>query len=162
MPLSYRLGWLRHARTLFVGQVTVEAIDQARIGAGIEVRVDAAWPEAVTLLGYTSEITASQTGKTLILKLTWEAQQSTPETLKVFVHLFNAQNERVAVSDTFFDIPSIVWQPNERLTTTHEFQALATGQYRIMVGLYSEATGERLYLPDWQDAVQLPLLRVDP
>jgi hypothetical protein len=104
--------------------------------------------------------------------LYWQVQDVVVEDLKVFVHLFSSEGTLVAQSDVVpvgWAYPTTAWQPGETVRDVHVISLdgeLPRGDYRVVVGMYDPATGERLALRDARglpiadDAAELFVLRV--
>ncbi len=98
-------------------------------------------------------------GDFLDLTLMWRTGQTPASDYTVFVHLLNAQGELVAQADSQpmgGRAPTSLWQPLERIRDPHALNLptdLATGEYRVAIGLYNSATGERLA---WLDEAENP------
>jgi hypothetical protein len=86
----------------------------------------------------------------LEVNVTWQPLQPFAEDWKVFVHLVDADGKILAQFDgqpLAGDYPTSHWIPGELIKDTYPlgFPAAASpGPYRVFLGLYNEATGERL------------------
>jgi hypothetical protein len=84
------------------------------------------------------------------LTLFWRARKLVPENLKVFAHLLNAKGELVAQRDSEPVgglRPTSGWEVGEAIEDRLGVllpNELPGGDYRIVVGLYDPATGDRL------------------
>ncbi len=114
----------------------------------------------VRLLGYGLEPTQPQAGQTLRLTLYWQAAAPVTQRYKVFTHLvgaeFNpetgsqlwAQKDNEPVADTR---PTTTWRKGEVIVDEYALPISAgapPGDYRLLVGLYDPATGERALVRD--------------
>ena len=101
------------------------------------------------LRGY-SLLPETQPGGELLLELHWESLQAVNENYQVFVHLLNADNEKLAQRDgqpVQWMRPTSTWQPGERITDRYGMvlpDDLPVGSYTISVGLYDPVNGQRL------------------
>lgn len=98
------------------------------------------------LLGYDLE-TAS--GREVRLRLHWQGEALMDKDYTVFVHLEKegrllAQHDAEPAGGNF---PTSLWEPGERIVDEHRLvvpSRVAPGEYRLVVGMYLLATGERL------------------
>jgi len=101
---------------------------------------------ALHLNGYTLEHAPGR----LLLSLSWSVTATSPGGLFVFLHLLDAQGQRVAQLDAPLDEGLFAaWQAGQQfggplpLTLPSELPA---GEYRLALGVYDPATGARLPL----------------
>jgi 4-amino-4-deoxy-L-arabinose transferase-like glycosyltransferase len=85
------------------------------------------------------------------INLYWRATAPIERDYTLFVHLVNGSGERVAQRDLpprHDDYPPSRWQAGELVIDRADLAipALPPGQYRLLIGLYDAATGERLPL----------------
>jgi hypothetical protein len=88
----------------------------------------------------------------------------------VFVHLVNGNGQIAAQHDSSPQssaYPTDLWLPGEVVIDTHTLSLPAdasSGDYTLRIGLYVQASGQRLVAPGWPDgAIALPTtIRVDP
>ncbi|MFN2200747.1 MAG: hypothetical protein ACK2UO_06045 [Caldilineaceae bacterium] len=132
----------------------VEELEQVGLGtvfgdpALVDVGIDDAngW---FRLRGY-SLSPETRPGGELLLELYWESLQPVDENYQVFVHLLNANSEKVAQRDgqpVQWMRPTSTWQPGERITDRYGIALppdLPGGEYTISVGLYDPVSGQRL------------------
>ena len=89
-------------------------------------------------------------GRPLTLTLKWIALGQADRDLTLFAHLINESGQAVAQHDKQpldGQFPTTRWQAGTQFTDQHVFQlpqAPAPGAYRIALGFYDAATGERL------------------
>jgi hypothetical protein len=126
------------------GHVTEMPAEATRSGAEVG--------NGLGLLGYTLPSTDVHPGGHPELTLYWTARERQAHPAKVFVHLFDSSGKLVAQHDAVpanWGYPTTDWQPGEvvrdrvRLALPGD---IAPGTYHIFVGMYDEATGERLPL----------------
>ena len=107
----------------------------------------------IELAGYDLPSGPWQPGDVLPLTLFWRAQVPVAGDYKVFVHLVDATGQIVAQNDAAPVAglrPTSSWSPGEVVVDPHGVllrgasQELAPGEYRLHVGIYLPATGERL------------------
>ena len=105
--------------------------------------------EAVRLWGYTLKGTF-EPGETPQVVLYWESVTPVQENWKVFVHLMDDAGDLVAQHDgvPFAEAsPTSTWRAGERIIDPHALELpadLPPGSYQVVVGMYREATAERL------------------
>jgi hypothetical protein len=123
---------------------------------------------ALRLRGYEAS-GALQPGGTTALQLAWQPQAPLAQDYWLFAHLLNAQGERVAQVD--LPLPTSDWEPPRiylsELALTLPADA-PPGTYRLIIGLYDPASGERLSLapehaadPALSGPHALPLTRLE-
>jgi hypothetical protein len=89
-------------------------------------------------------------GGELLVALRWEALQPVDYNYQVFVHLLNANDEKLAQRDgqpVQWMRPTSAWQPGETIVDRYAMllpEELPAGSYTIAVGLYDPVTGQRL------------------
>ncbi|CAG0935476.1 hypothetical protein TFLX_04317 [Thermoflexales bacterium] len=102
-------------------------------------------------------------GVVLCLHVTWQAAAALPTDHALFVHLLNEQGQLIAQSDVWPEVPASQWPAALTFTTRHAFDVprdLPPGDYRLEVGAYDIANGQRLLLQDGGESVQLTNLIV--
>jgi 4-amino-4-deoxy-L-arabinose transferase-like glycosyltransferase len=106
--------------------------------------------EAIVLRGYRLWDKVVEPGSTLRLTLDWEARTEVKEDYKVFVHLLDGEGRLVAQRDSVpvgGSRPTATWQGGEEISDNYGVMIplnAHAGRYQLVVGMYSEATGERL------------------
>jgi hypothetical protein len=136
----------------------------------------------VRLAGYDAPAGALAGGETLPVTLAWEALAEMESGYTVFVHLVDvdvreansqeeppvlhaeggiaAQRDRPPAQDGA-PYPTDLWLPGEIVADTVEIalpEDIPPGEYGVRVGLYIQATGQRLSVPGTADnAVRLPV-----
>lgn len=92
----------------------------------------------------------AQPGGEILLALRWESLRAVDQDFNVFVHLLNAQGEKVTQRDgqpVLWQRPTHTWQPGEEIVDRYGLLLppdLPAGPYTLSVGLYDPATGARL------------------
>lgn len=114
---------------------------------------------AATLLGVRWESADAQTTR---LTLVWRAENLTPVSYRVFVHVLDAAGAIIAQSDAEpagWSRPTTGWLPGEIVLDSHSLglglDKLAA--YRVVVGLYDPLTGQRLTNAAGRDSLTIPL-----
>lgn len=132
------------------------------------VAVDAVLGSSIRLLGYTLEsevdlhsrgvcesvqfrdAIAVHPGERLYLTLLWQATTEIPESYTVFTHLYDqreqiwGQEDSPPVSGSY---PTSLWLPDEKILDRYQIlldPGAPPGVYRLAVGMYDPATGDRL------------------
>ncbi len=90
-----------------------------------------------------------QPGQPLQINLYWRALAVMDRDYTLFIHVIDARGEHVTQRDLplrYGDYPTSHWQPGELVVERADFPlpALPPGEYRLDIGLYDAATGERL------------------
>ncbi len=102
-----------------------------------------------------------QPGAALSVTLSWQTDRYVDMDATVFVHLAGSDGRPVAQSDAPPQngaYPTSLWNPGERIDDAHVVPVpptLAPGVYRLIVGLYDQATERRVPLTTGADSVDL-------
>ncbi len=110
--------------------------------------------DALQLLGYKLDRTQYRAGETIPLALYWNANATPRASYKVFVHLVDANGVLRAQRDSIPQnnlLPTNRWFPGEYVTDEYTVNLpndLAAGEYRLVVGMYDEASNVRVPLFD--------------
>ncbi|MGQ9598503.1 MAG: glycosyltransferase family 39 protein [Anaerolineae bacterium] len=113
----------------------------------------------ITLEGYSLRIEPDSAE--VILR--WSTDRALDTEYTVFLHLVAADDPtRIAAQDDAPPLagrwPTSLWVPSRMVDDAHTVPLpadLAPGKYRLLVGLYEPGSGERLLLPDGNDALLL-------
>jgi 4-amino-4-deoxy-L-arabinose transferase-like glycosyltransferase len=122
----------------------------------MQFQMEAHLGEYATLLGYDLNTTTLKPGQTLDLTLYWQAGERMDVDYTVFVHVVDGQGGIQGQHDGHpMDgrRPTTGWVAGEVIADEHLIPLKADvtpGQYRIEVGMYHWATGERLLVYDAQ------------
>ncbi|HDQ71523.1 MAG TPA: hypothetical protein ENN19_05430 [Chloroflexi bacterium] len=117
-----------------------------------ETATDVQFAGDISLQGYDLNVSADQpdgSGHRIGLYLYWQSGDEITESLKVFVHVFDAQGALVAQDDAVpaqWTRDTRDWTPGESIVDFHMIQlpvSATSDSYEIAVGLYNPATGER-------------------
>jgi hypothetical protein len=90
---------------------------------------------------------AAKPGAPLALNLSWEVRAPPPADSMLFAHLIDASGQRVAQVDLPYATSS--WRPGHYVATDLPLALppdLPAGNYRLVIGLYDPASGQRLAL----------------
>jgi len=93
---------------------------------------------------------ATQPGEEILLTLRWQSLRAVRADYHVFVHLLDADNEKIAQRDgqpVQWLRPTSTWQPGEEIVDHYGLllpAETAGGDYTIAVGLYEPNSGQRL------------------
>jgi len=142
-----------------VGQVAVKDRIQTEPDA-IDHPVTANFAGQIELLGYDTTL---QPGE-LAVTLHWRALQPPVEDYSVFVHLLDAEGQIVAQHDGQPQngaYPTSVWDRGEVVADEHILDLpadLPAGRYRLRVGWYLPASGDRLPVVGDGDSVELEVV----
>lgn len=122
------------------------AQEQPLTERGVGIRFGA--PAWVRLNGYGLPKQATP-GGSLLVALEWESLRPVDKDYRVFVHLLDSGGTKLAQRDgqpVLWLRPTSGWQPGERIVDRYGLLLpadLPPGDYRVAVGLYDPATGER-------------------
>jgi hypothetical protein len=138
-----------HLETYLTTPVTVSSSDGGAfryfhvvsVEAGTAASI-AVW-ETAALLGVTLNDRTPRAGAQMDLLSTWSVSAKAPvPTLKIFVHMVDAQDNVVTQHDGL-DCPAAFWQPGDRIVQRHRLylpEDLAPGAYTLRIGLYDTET----------------------
>jgi hypothetical protein len=122
----------------------------------------------VRLAGYKLEQAQAQPGDTVYLTLYWQALQHPKRDYSVFIHLLDENDLTQAQNDSYpaaGSLPTSEWPLGQLIPDRHAVQIPATapapGKFKINVGVYDYATGQRLPV-NGQDQVTLGSLDLTP
>jgi len=114
------------------------------------VDVSATLGNQIELEGYDLSQRIWAPGEIISLTLFWKPEETLATDYRVFVHLLNDAGQPVAQTDTApvgGSRPTTTWRAGEEVRDPIGLllpPSLAEGEYRLVVGLYSPGTGERL------------------
>ena len=146
---------------LSLGTLTVRGRPHDMTPPQPQHRADATYGNAARLIGYDLAMAEMQPGGTLDLTLHWQALATTDRPYSVFVHLLDEAGNVKGYGDSepgSGAYPTTGWLPDEHLADLHTVTIAPDappGAYRLAIGLYDPATGERLKTPDGGDQVVL-------
>jgi hypothetical protein len=136
--------WLEERRLVVYGSgaTALEELptgdSRVRFGEGIELE-GVAWSAG-----------GHHPGDVVALSVVWSARQPVAENLKTFVHLLSAEGQLVAQRDSepvAGRRPTSRWSGGEVIRDRYGVllpDDLSPGEYRLILGLYDPASGERL------------------
>ena len=158
LPAFDRDGHLLQGVTVAQGKVTTR--QEPRYSGYTPVAFDLAHPfdsaqdRQVSLTGYKIDKTEVKAGETIEVALYWRAQKRMEEDYTVFVHLVDeegtiwGQHDSQPVNGYY---PTSFWDQGEVVKDKHAFvvsEDTPSGEYRIEVGMYRLADGQRLAIVD--------------
>ncbi len=147
-------------RRATLGEIEVHAPTRTFTAPALTTPQDAQFGAVARLMGYDAPDRLTP-GQAFTLTLYWQAVGETAARYKVFVHLVDADGDRRAGDDATPAVgqrPTTGWTPGEYVVDAHRVQLpdnLPEGEYRVLVGLYDEASLGRLNTRDGKDAVLL-------
>jgi 4-amino-4-deoxy-L-arabinose transferase-like glycosyltransferase len=144
-----------------VGRYQIENIPAIYEEPAVEYRVDAAFPEIGTLLGYQLPSAEADLNLPFAVRLVWQAETTSNISYTIFLQLIDADGNVIAQSDRIpagGTRPTTSWRSNEYIVDEHLLQwndRARSGSARLIVGLYDANTGERVRLMEGGDFIQL-------
>jgi len=120
--------------------------------------IDAQFGESIRLTGYQLPTGPVVPGDILQLGLQWRTSQSLTTTYTVFAQVLDGANHLVGQRDAPPLVPTTTWTVGSTVDDRHGLMiqpGTPPGEYRLIVGLYNSATGQRLSLPDGRDFLAL-------
>lgn len=124
---------------------------------------DSRFGESIRLTGAALSPSQISPGEILQVGLRWEATQSISEDYTVFVQLLDNANHLAGQRDAKPLTPTVDWQPTAANIDQYGLvvePGTPPGDYRLIVGLYNSATGERLPIIGGADYVELGRVQV--
>jgi len=158
-----RLHTASGADHLALGTVIVHGRPHAMTPPQPAHAADVRFGEIARLVGYdlTLPTAGAVPGDTLPLTLYWQAIGTADRAYTVFVHLLDQNGALHGYGDAEpagGQCPTTGWLPGEYLTDPHAVVIdpdTPAGTYRLAIGLYDPATGQRLTTPGGADQVVL-------
>jgi hypothetical protein len=150
LPAFDEAGHLLHGITVAQGKVTT--CQEPRYSGYTPVAFDLAGQ--VVLTGYKIDKAEVEAGETLEVALYWQTQKKITEDYTVFVHLVDeegtiwGQHDSQPVNGYY---PTSFWDQDELVKDKHAVivgKDTPPGEYRIEVGMYRLANGQRLVIVD--------------
>lgn len=138
-----------------------------RYGASVDAKETAPQPinvvyaHQIELAEVATLDSVSQAGGSVRMALTWRAVSVPAASYKVFVHVFDSQGQLAAQHDGVPQnglAPTHVWQTGQTIVDRFAIALppdLPSGSYTIKVGLYDQATGQRLLTAAGADSVEV-------
>jgi 4-amino-4-deoxy-L-arabinose transferase-like glycosyltransferase len=125
--------------------------------------VDIELDNLARLVGYdlAQPVEGVKPGENVPLTLYWQAMGASERPYTVFVHLLDDRGDILGYGDSEpagGQLPTTGWLAGEYVKDPHEVAIRADappGTYRLAIGLYNPATGERLKTPDGADYIVL-------
>jgi hypothetical protein len=161
-------GWLRrHAAE--ESATRLNEIEVLRFRPDETVRPDwrperaarASFGDALALVGYAAPEGGLVAGDEVSFRLYWRAARTAPGRYTVFTHLLDADGKRVAQLDhepRAGRSPTLDWVAGEVVADPYRLRLPAEGAgrppYRLLVGLYDTASGQRLPLVEADRAAE--------
>ena len=145
LALWLPFGVIRPAYTFYT---LPENVAQAQLGEGTYARLGKDGDPGVELLGWQA-VQPLRAGQPAILTLMWHARGRQDRDWAVFIHLVDADETIVAEDNTpplGGAFPMTQWVAGDWVRDTHTLiipADLPPGEYRLRVGLFDLATGER-------------------
>ena len=108
--------------------------------------------ERIVLRGYDLDLSESEPGGTVAIRLYWVAAGRITDQYKVFTHLVGPDGQIVAQLDAEpqgYALPTSEWRPGQRLVDDYEITIpddAPPGEYELAIGMYSVESMERLGL----------------
>jgi 4-amino-4-deoxy-L-arabinose transferase-like glycosyltransferase len=105
---------------------------------------------AIRLKGYGIDSTSHSSENVILLTLQWYVRASIDKNYMLFVHIIDAQGNRVGQIDVppgGSNAPTSIWKPHHYVTWTHTIPIQAdirNGVYRIAIGIYNPHDLSRL------------------
>ncbi len=137
-------------QTVPLATITLHGIDYAQIHQlprPFEQPINAEFGPALHLRG----ITVARTPDQVTVIPAWDVRDNLPADYNLFLHLLDAQGQRVAQVDLPPGgaewPPTSAWQPGQQISVPLPLPLpaeLPAGEYRLVLGLYDAATGTRL------------------
>ena len=133
-----------------LGTVQVQGRQRVFAAPAIQHPLAARLGSSVELLGYDLSAATVRPGEHLQVTLYWRALGTMGQSYTVFVQMLDAGNQIVGQHDGLPGegaLPTTGWVKGEVLTDRHPVTVkpdAASGEYRLVVGMYVAATGERL------------------
>lgn len=149
------------------GDVRLAAYAVNQTAGTMNQKVNARFGDRIRLEGYSINDSSFAAGDILQLTLFWNPQSPISNRYKIFVHVIGdpdsppvAQHDGEPVGGL---VLTTMWKPDESVRDNHGVFLpldLPRGDYKLAVGLYDAATGERLTLADGHDKLFLSSISI--
>ncbi len=148
-----------------LARLHVEPRGIVAVGENIAHRTDYRLGEAIRLAGYDLPVAAFRAAESIPLTLYWRVDASLETSYTAFVHLLGAQFNAAQNNYLWGQIdripcdggcPTTAWFANETVADAYRVPIdprAPAGRYKIEVGLYDAATGDRVPLADGTDSI---------
>jgi hypothetical protein len=143
------------------------AVPHPDIGTNL-TSLDVQLGEHIRLTGYALAAPEIAPGDILQVALQWQTTQTLADNYTVFAQILDVNNYLVGQRDAPPLIPGPNWPVNEPVADAHGIfiePGTPPGQYRLIVGLYNSATGQRLPVEesgrDYIELVNINIVRPD-
>ena len=160
-----RRWWgLYEEKTLSLGQIFIEPRTPRTDAPPFEHEVTGqpTWNGNIHLLGYSAQPEPATNKEPFRFVLIWQAMAPTDRPYKVFLHLIDENGTFITGADAFFDVPTLAWMKDEIIISEHTFsEYVAPGHYTLLVGLYHEASQERLAVDAPNFALPMGSIKVE-
>lgn len=163
-PGRYRLEVVAYAVATGSPLADPVAVDWFTIGpvpAPPTTVTDIQWQNGIRLVGF-NDLPANLAPQTaFVVRLVWSTTAAMLDDYTAFVHLVGpdgaivAQNDRQPLAGFYPTSGWAIAEPVEDWYALTLPDTLPAGEYRLLVGWYQPATGERLRLPDNTDEINL-------
>lgn len=150
------------------GKASLVWIEGARVARFVAMEVDTVEPadvyfgQTIRLAGYGTR----RQGRYLNIALIWENLATAELPLKTFVHVWDNADNLIAQNDQYpvggFQPPN-TWEPESTVRDLHGLllPVNAAGPFRIRLGWYDPATGERLAIQSPPDALGNEMFEIE-
>ncbi len=147
-------------------QLTTINVAPRQPPAPLAHQLDASFINGVATIGLTGYEVTLLTPTRLDFKLAWQANQRPSADYTVFAQLLDLDHNRVAGFDSpplAGAYPTSTWLPGQTIIETRHIplEHVSPGDYRLIIGLYDPATGQRLTTPAGADFIELIGLAVN-
>ncbi len=126
--------------------------------------VSAFFGKHIQLLAYQLPDVAIHPGEIMQIGLRWKTDAILAENYTVFLQLLDAANHLVAQRDAQPQTPGSMWTTDTPIADRHGLwvqPGTPPGDYRLVVGLYNSATGERLLLENGQSYLEVTTIGIE-
>lgn len=131
-----------------VGEMRVTTPERVYERPQVENALDAKWENGIALIGYDTSVTE--------VTLYWETGTQINTSLRLFVHVLDADERIVAQTDNVpvdWTRPTTGWAVSEFIVTVHDFADVALADYELRIGWYDPLTGDRTVLLNGDDSL---------
>ncbi|TVR24267.1 MAG: hypothetical protein EA396_01865 [Anaerolineaceae bacterium] len=138
--------------TLTLGSIRVDGQPRLLTPPPVAERVGAVYGDEIALYGYTW----TQNGDSFTLELVWHALRPPQTSYTVFVHLVDSAGQILDQRDAIpqnYDYPTDLWESDEYVRDVYVFDRLPDDLDAVLIGLYDQLTGGRLYVSPTPDGI---------
>lgn len=161
LTLTLDIRTAAQQNTIVLSEVSALAqLPHLTTAPAMQVPIDQIFGEHYRLIG----LNTSATGEAATVALLWESLRTTDQNYKIFVRVLDDANNTIAQVDGWpqnWGYPTRWWPQGVFVLDPHTL-ALAPGTYTLAIGMYNEADGAQLLLPNGESQLLIKDIELQP